>query len=124
LTGGDSSSDGRRIVLRGYSSGREYALPAGGNFEDIFNQAGTALSMPGGEQYEAVCYSSDGTSIFTTTEVVSANGGMIWESAAAADNGYTTISGTPTAAGSTTFTLQVRDSAGNTATRQFTISVQ
>jgi hypothetical protein len=124
LTGGDSSSDGRRVILRGYSSGREYALPAGSPFDGIFNQAGSAVAMPGGQQYEAVCYSGDGTSLFTTTEIAGQANAPIWESAAAADNGYTTISGTPTMAGSYTFTLQVRDSAGNTATRQFVIIVQ
>jgi hypothetical protein len=124
LTGGDSSSDGRRVILRGYSSGREYALPAGSPFDGIFNQAGSAVAMPGGQQYEAVCYNGDGTSLFTTTEIAGQANAPIWESAAAADNGYTTISGTPTTAGSYTFTLQVRDSAGNTATRQFVIIVQ
>ncbi|MHC4780302.1 MAG: putative Ig domain-containing protein [Planctomycetota bacterium] len=35
----------------------------------------------------------------------------------------TTISGTPTTPGSFTFTIQVMDSASNTATREFTIVV-
>jgi hypothetical protein len=124
LTGGDSSADGRRIILRGYSSGQEYALPAGGTFDDIFSQAGSAVTMPGGQQYEAVCYSSDGTALFTTTELAAQASAPIWQAQATPDNGFTTISGTPTAAGSFTFTLRVTDSAGNTATRTLAITVQ
>jgi hypothetical protein len=122
LTGGDSSTDGRRIILRGYSGGREYALPAGSTFDDIFNQAGTAVTMPGGQQYEAVCYTD--TSLFTTTELAAQGNAPIWQADAVPDNGFTTISGMPTVAGSYTFTLQVRDSGGNTATRVLSITVQ
>ena len=124
LTGGDASADGRRVILRNGGSAREYAKPAGAAFDTIFSQAGSAVSVPGGQQYEAICYDADGGSLFTTTELASQANAPIWESQATADNGYTTISGTPTTAGTYTFTLQVTDSAGNTATRQLTIVVQ
>jgi hypothetical protein len=125
LTGGDASPDGRRIVLRGYSGAFEYALPAGASFNAIFNQPGSTVATPGGQQYEAIGYSGDGTKLFTTTEIAGQANAPIWESPAAADNGYTTISGTPTAPnnGYGYFTLQVMDSAGNTATRELRISV-
>ncbi len=123
LTGGGSSRDGRRVILRGYSSAREYALPAGGVFDDIFNQAGSSVTVPGGQQYEAICYSGNGASLYTTTEIAGQASAPIQRANATADNGYTTISGTPTQAGSYAFTLQVKDSAGNTATRQLTIVV-
>ena len=123
LTGGDSSRDGRRIILRGYSSAREYAVPAGGSFDDLFNQAGSSVSVPGGQQYEAICYSADGTKLYTTTELAAQAGAPIQSTDAVPDNGYTTISGTAAATGTETFTIQVTDSAGNTATRQLSITV-
>jgi hypothetical protein len=123
LTGGDSSRDGRRVILRGYSSAREYAVPAGGTFDDLFVQAGSSVAVPGGQQYEAICYSEDGTQLYTATEIASQATAPIQRANAVADNGYTTISGTPTSTGAETFTLQVTDSEGNTATRQFTLTV-
>ncbi|MCB9895557.1 MAG: hypothetical protein H6839_14005 [Planctomycetes bacterium] len=123
LTGGDSSRDGRRVILRGYSSAREYAVPAGGTFDNLFNQAGSAVTVPGGQQYEAICYSDDGTKLYTATEIAGQASAPIQVADAVADNGYTTISGTPSTAGGAAFTLKVMDSAGNSATRQFTLTV-
>lgn len=123
LTGGDSSRDGRRVILRGYSSAVEYAVPAGGTFDDLFMQAGGSVPVPGGQQYEAICYSDDGTQLYTATEIAGQASAPIQRADAVADNGYTTISGMPTATGAATFTLRVTDSAGNTATRPFTLTV-
>ncbi len=123
LTGGDCSRDGRRMVLRGYGAGAEFARLAGGTFDDLFGQAGVAINLPGGQQYEALCYSADGTQIFTTTELAGQATAPIHFGQAAPDAGYTIISGTPTQSGFYTFTVRVRDSAGGIATRTLSIDV-
>ncbi|MGE0431818.1 MAG: putative Ig domain-containing protein [Planctomycetota bacterium] len=123
LTGGDASADARRVILRGYSSAREYARPAGGSFDDIFLQAGSAVTITGGQQYEAICYSADGTKVYTATELAGQANAPIQVASVSADIGSTTLSGTPGATGLYTFTVQVTDSAGNTATRELTIAV-
>ncbi|MBX3459964.1 MAG: putative Ig domain-containing protein [Planctomycetes bacterium] len=124
LTGGDVSACGRRVILRGYGSAREYGRPAGFVFDDVFAQPGTAVTVPGGQQYEAICYSADGTRLFTCTELAAQATAPIHVAQAPLDTGATTISGTPTTLGNYTFTVQVRDSAGNTAQRQFMIVVR
>ncbi|MCC6465078.1 MAG: hypothetical protein IT463_07050 [Planctomycetes bacterium] len=124
LTGGDASRDGQRLILRGYSTAREYARPAGGSFDDLFAQTGSAVTITGGQQYEAVCYSHDGRRLFTCTELAAQATAPIYAADAAGDSGSTTISGTPGAAGTYLFTVRVSDSAGNTATRDFSIVVQ
>ncbi|MBK8207244.1 MAG: putative Ig domain-containing protein [Planctomycetes bacterium] len=124
LTAGDASLDARRVVLRGYGSAREYARPAGGTFDDIFAQGGTAFAISGGQQYEAICYSADGGELFTCTEIAGQASAPIYVASAGVDSATTTISGTPLSTGTFNFTVQVTDSAGNTATRAFTIIVQ
>lgn len=124
LTGGDVSGCGRRVILRGYGSAREYAMPPGFVFDDVFAQAGTAVTVPGGQQYEAICYSGDGTRLYTCTELAAQATAPIHVAQAPLDTGVTTISGNPNTIGTYTFTVQVRDSAGNTAQRQFQISVR
>jgi len=123
LTGGDASRDGNRVILRGYGGGTEYSRVVGGNFDNIFNVSGSAVTMPGGQQYEAVCYSADGGQLFTTTELASASSAPLHMALAAADSGFTTITGTPTASGVYSFVIQVMDSAGNTAQRAMTITI-
>lgn len=123
LTGGDASRDANRVILRGYGGGTEYVRPAGGSFDDIFATSGTAVSMPGGQQYEALCYSADGTQLFTTTELASAASAPVHMALAAPDNGLTTISGTPTVSGTYSFIVRVRDSAGNFAQRALVITI-
>jgi hypothetical protein len=123
ITGGDTSADGRRMILRSFSTAREYALPAGAGFNMIFSEAGSAVTVPGGQQHEAICYSADGAQLFTTTELGGQSAAPIHFGNAAADNGYTTISGTPLNVGTSTFLVRVTDSAGNTAYRQLTISI-
>jgi hypothetical protein len=96
LTGGDASLDARRVILRNGGAATEYARPQGATFEAIFTQTGTAVSVPGGQQYEAICYSSDGTKLFSTTEIASGTSQPIWSSDATPGPNTTTISGTPT----------------------------
>lgn len=123
LTGGDCSRDGRRMILRGYGAGAEYARPAGGTFDDLFSQAGVPLNVPGSQQHEAVCYSADGAQVFTTTKLAGQAAAPIHVAQAAPDAGYTAITGTPTQSGLYTFTVLVRDSAGGIATRTLAINV-
>ncbi len=122
ITGADASRDCRRVVFRGYGSGDtwEFARPAGGTFDSIFDQTCSTFASVGGNQFEAIAYGGNGTSLYTLTE----NSPQPIYRADALPGPYdTTISGTPTAGGVYTFTIRVTDSAGETATRTYTIKV-
>jgi len=69
LTGGDISSDGRKVVVCDYFAAYEFALPENSkSFEEIWKQKPLTISIGEREQGEAVCYSFDGKSIFATSE--------------------------------------------------------
>lgn len=69
LTGGDISSDGKRVVLCDYFFGYEFALPENAkNFDDIWKEKPLKIELGTREQGEAIAYSSDGNSIFATSE--------------------------------------------------------
>jgi hypothetical protein len=69
LTGGDISPDGRRVVICDYESGYELALPAGDpNFDDIWKQPIAVIDLGKREQGEAIGYSTDGNTIYATSE--------------------------------------------------------
>ena len=69
LTGGEISSDGRRMIICDYTRGYEYTLPdTAMNFDDIWKQSPELVNLGKREVGEAVCYSVDGTSIFATSE--------------------------------------------------------
>lgn len=69
LTGGDIAPDGQRLVLCDYVAGYELALPAGdGNFDDIWSQQPVKFDVGERKGGEAIAYSADGRSIFTTSE--------------------------------------------------------
>jgi len=69
LTGGDASSDGRRVVLCDYIDGYELTLPAGdSNFDDIWKQIPLRIDLGPRDTGEAVAYSPDGNTIYATTE--------------------------------------------------------
>lgn len=123
ITSGDASRDARRMILRNSTGAREYARPAGASFDEIFNQAGTPITAPAGQAFEAIAYGGDGADIWTTTEIAGQTTVPVHSSGAAPDNGYTTISGVPTTPGQYAFTLRVTDSAGNEARRTFVIVV-
>ncbi|MHC5036339.1 MAG: putative Ig domain-containing protein [Planctomycetota bacterium] len=125
LTGGDASRDARRVIVRSYGGTCwEYARPAGSPFDAIFTQTPSTVSIPGGQQYEAIAYAADGAMLYTVTEKASAATVPIYRATAVPGPFDTTISGIPSAAGGFPFVIQVMDSAGNTATRAFSISVQ
>lgn len=69
LTGGEISPDGRRIVICDYFNAYEIVLPENTkNFDQIWKEKPTVIKLGNREQGEAVCYSSDGSSIFATSE--------------------------------------------------------
>jgi Putative Ig domain len=80
----------------------------------------TTVSLPGatvGEAYSQALAASGGTSPYTW----SVQGGSLPSGLALSNSG--TISGTPTAAGTYSFTVRVTDAAGATATRALSITV-
>lgn len=71
LTGGDISPDGKRVVVCDYFSAYELELPLlAVNFDEIWKQKSSIIQLGDREQGEAVAYSSDGNSIFATSEKI------------------------------------------------------
>ncbi|MGI8410011.1 MAG: hypothetical protein ACR2M8_09060 [Pyrinomonadaceae bacterium] len=69
LTGGSISPDGLRMILCDYSAGYEFTLPLGaGSFDDIWKQKSVVVNIGDRKQGEAISYSSDGNSVFATSE--------------------------------------------------------
>lgn len=69
LTGGDISSDGKRLILSDYFAGYEYVLPDGAkNFDEIWKTRPDKIDLGERAQGEGVCYSLDGTAIYSTSE--------------------------------------------------------
>lgn len=69
LTGGDISSDGRRVVICDYFSAYEISLPKKSkNFDEIWKEAPLIVDLGEREQGEAVCYTPDGNAIYATSE--------------------------------------------------------
>jgi len=71
LTGGDISSDGKRVIICDYLAAYEIILPVlAKNFDDIWREKPLIVELGEREQGEAVCYSADDESIFATSEKV------------------------------------------------------
>ena len=69
LTGGEISPDGKRVVICDYFAGYEIELPADAQtFDDIWKQKIAKISLGERKQGEAIAYSSDGKSIYATSE--------------------------------------------------------
>lgn len=69
LTGGDISSDGRRVALCDYIAGYELRLPDdAASFDAIWKQKPVSVNLGQRQQGEAVCYSLDALSLFATSE--------------------------------------------------------
>lgn len=69
LTGGDISADGKRVVVCDYFAAYEIVLPeTAQNFDEIWKQKPTLIQTGKREQGEAVAYSTDGETIFLTSE--------------------------------------------------------
>ncbi len=71
LTGGDISSDGKRVIICDYLAAYEIILPdSAKNFDDIWREKPLIVDLGEREQGEAVCYSADDKSIYATSEKV------------------------------------------------------
>jgi hypothetical protein len=69
LTGGDVSSDGKRVVICDYFNAYEITLPEKAkNFDEIWQQKPVIIQLGERQQGEAACYSADGNSIYATSE--------------------------------------------------------
>jgi hypothetical protein len=68
LTGGSISPDGRHVILSDYVAGYELTLPEGAAFDSIWSRSPVTVDIGKRETGEAVCYSSDGSSILATSE--------------------------------------------------------
>lgn len=69
LTGGEASPDGKRIVLCDYAAAYELTMPeAAKDFDAIWKQAPVSVRLSERKQGEAITYSSDGRSIYATSE--------------------------------------------------------
>ena len=69
LTGGDTSPDGRHVIICDYAQAYEYVLPdAAVSFDEIWRQDPEPVSLGKRAAGEGVSYSLDGTSIFATSE--------------------------------------------------------
>lgn len=69
LTGGAISPDGKRVVVCDYFNAYELTLPeTAKNFDEIWNESPKIVELGAREQGEAITYSTDGKSIFATSE--------------------------------------------------------
>ncbi len=69
LTGGDIAPDGRRVVICDYFGAYQIVLPENAkNFDEIWRQTPRIIELGERAQGEAISYSSDGKSIFATSE--------------------------------------------------------
>lgn len=71
LTGGDISSDGRRVIVCDYAKGYELSLPKEAtDFDDIWKQTLRPIDLGKRETGEAVAYIPDASAIVATSEKV------------------------------------------------------
>lgn len=69
LTGGDISSDGKRLIVCDYFAAYELTLPSDAkDFDTIWKQQPERVDLGVREQGEAVCYGADGDTVFATSE--------------------------------------------------------
>ncbi|MFC7535177.1 hypothetical protein [Actinoplanes sp. GCM10030250] len=75
ITGGATSADGRRVVLRTYADAFEYDVPDGDPVRAISEGTPRAVALPDEPQGESVAYSEDGRSLLTISEVTEGSAG-------------------------------------------------
>jgi hypothetical protein len=69
LTGGEISPDGTRVIICDYFRAYELVLPAKAkSFDDIWKEKPLKIELGERAQGEAIAYSTDGKSIFATSE--------------------------------------------------------
>jgi hypothetical protein len=72
ITGGDISSDGKRVILCDYLGGCELILAKtqAVGFDAIWKQPPVPINLGSRRQGEAICYGADGSALFLTSEGV------------------------------------------------------
>jgi len=69
VTGGDISPDGTKVILRTYAAAYELVLPSDAKeFDVIWSVTPVAIPLPPMRQGESICYSTDGKTLYTTSE--------------------------------------------------------
>jgi hypothetical protein len=68
LTGGSISPDAKRVIICDYSAGYELGLGNASSFDDIWKAKPVPVDLGDRRQGEAVTFSPDGRSIYTTSE--------------------------------------------------------
>ncbi|HEY8563181.1 MAG TPA: hypothetical protein VIL74_22580 [Pyrinomonadaceae bacterium] len=69
LTGGDISSDGKRVVICDYFNAYELVLPESAkNFDEIWKETPATIELGPRDQGESIAYAADGKSIFAGSE--------------------------------------------------------
>jgi len=69
-TGGSVSPDGRKIVIRTYLMGYEWKIAPGASIAQALKGTPRQIALPLVRQGESICYSTDGRSLFMTSEGV------------------------------------------------------
>jgi hypothetical protein len=69
VTGGDVTPDGKGVVLCDYFAAYELRLTGGAStFDEVWGQAATGINLGARQQGESICYSTDGMSLYATSE--------------------------------------------------------
>ncbi|MBG0564660.1 hypothetical protein [Actinoplanes aureus] len=68
ITGGATSADGRRVVLRTYADAFEFDVSGGDVVRAITEGEPRVIALPDEPQGEAIAYSGDGTALLTVSE--------------------------------------------------------
>ncbi len=66
-TGGDISSDGKRIVIRTYGLAYEWMLPANGSWREVWKGTPQVWKLPETRQGEAICRAKPSVLVWTTS---------------------------------------------------------
>lgn len=78
-TGGDLSADGKRVVIRTYSSAYEWTLPLGATaWRDVWKSSPRIYSLPVQQQGEGICYALDNRSWFLSSEGAKSPLWQVW----------------------------------------------
>lgn len=69
ITGGDIRPDGRKVIVRTYWNAYEFTVPAGGNFDAVWQTKPVVISLPLQPQGEGICYTfPKGNALMLTSE--------------------------------------------------------
>jgi hypothetical protein len=68
VTSMDMAPDGRRLTFLSFFHAAEYTLPINAGWKQSFLTTPTMTTLPGRSQGESICYSTDGSCYFLTSE--------------------------------------------------------